>query len=74
MRIASVRVVIDYEVDVEGLTDKEAEIMKLCCNIGSDQELADAHGISINTLRQYRNIILEKKNVGRIEQLISKKK
>lgn len=67
------RVFIEYEVDVEGLTDKEAEIMKLCCKIGSDQELANKHGISINTLKQYKKTILEKKNVGRIEQLIQEK-
>ena len=67
------RVITEYEVDVKGLTDKEAEIMKLFCKIGSDQELADKHGISVNTLRQYKKTILEKKNIGRIEQLIQEK-
>lgn len=68
------RVITEYEVDVEGLTDKEAEIMKLCCKIGSDQKLADKYGISVNTFRQYKKTILEKKNIGRIEQLIQEKK
>jgi len=39
----------------------------------SDQQIADEHGMSINTLKYHRKKILSKKNVGRIEQLISRK-
>lgn len=66
-------VYFEYIINDEGLTAKEMAVVKLHCNRGSDQELADAHGISINTFRQYKSIILQKKNIGRIEQLIKTK-
>ena len=65
---------VKYTIDDEGLTLKEADIVESHCYGNSDQEIADENGISINTLRNYRKIILEKKEIAQIKQLISREK
>ena len=67
------KAIFEYEMDTKGLTAKEAAIVKSHCHGDSDQEIAHDHGISISTLKTHRKNILEKKNVFRIKQLISRK-
>ena len=54
---------VKFTIDIKSLTLQEAAIVKSHCYRDSDQQIADEHGMSINTLKYHRKKILSKKIV-----------